>query len=222
MTVTLTGPEAMPLSGGPARQLVVLLHGVGANGDDLAALVPYVAPALPDAAFVAPDAPFPYDMAPFGRQWFSLADRSVAALAAGVRAVAPVVDAYVDQQLARFGLTDGQLAVVGFSQGTMTALHVVPRRAKAAAAVVGFSGAVVAPETLADELHSRPRVLLIHGDEDEVVNPACLAHAEQSLSAVGIPVLAESRPGLGHSIDGPGLALAVAFLRQAFGLEGDG
>lgn len=222
MLPTLTGPEALPLSGGPARQLVVLLHGVGADGSDLAELIPYVAPALPDAAFVSPDAPFPCDMAPFGRQWFSLADRSVPALAAGVRAVAPVLDAFLDQQLARFGLTDAQLALVGFSQGTMTALHVAPRRAAAVAAVVGFSGAVVESEALAGELRSRPRVLLIHGDADEVVNPACLPHAEQSLSVVGVPVLTESRPGLGHSIDGPGLGLAVAFLRQAFGMEDDG
>lgn len=222
MIPTLTGPEAMPLSGGPARQLIVLLHGVGADGADLAGLIPYVAPALPDAAFIAPDGPEPCDMAPYGRQWFSLADRSVPALAAGVRAVASLLDAFLDQQLARFGLTDGQLALVGFSQGTMTALHVAPRRAAAMAAVVGFSGAVVAPEALADELRSRPRVLLIHGDADEVVNPACLPQAEQSLAAFGVPVLTESRPGLGHSIDGPGLGLAVAFLRQAFGLEDDG
>jgi phospholipase/carboxylesterase len=222
MTAPLTGPEALPLSGGPARQLVVLLHGVGANGNDLAELIPYVAPALPDAAFIAPDGPFPYDMAPFGRQWFSLADRSVAALAAGIQATAPLLDAFLDQQLARFGLSDGDMALVGFSQGTMMALHVAPRRQRAAAAVVGFSGAVVAPETLGQDLRSRPRVLLVHGDADDVVNPACLAHAEQSLSAVGVPVLTDLRPGLGHSIDGPGLGLAVAFLRQAFGIEENG
>ncbi|MGE5476975.1 MAG: alpha/beta hydrolase [Bacteroidales bacterium] len=222
MTSSLTGPEAPPLSGGPARQLVVLLHGVGADGADLAELIPYLAPALPDAAFIAPDGPEPYDMAPFGRQWFSLADRSGAALAAGVRNAAAILDPFLDEQLARFGLTEAELALVGFSQGTMTALHVAPRRPRAPAAVVGFSGAVVAPDSLGQELRSRPRVLLVHGDADEVVNPACLAHAEQSLAAVGMPVLAEMRPGLGHSIDGPGLGLAIGFLRQAFGIEDDG
>ncbi|MGE5517673.1 MAG: alpha/beta hydrolase [Bacteroidota bacterium] len=222
MSDTLTGPEAPPLSGGPARQLVVLLHGVGVGGADLAELIPYLAPALPDAAFIAPDGPEPYDLAPFGRQWFSLADRSGPAMAAGVRRAATVLDAFLDRQLARFGLDDGALALVGFSQGTMTALQVAPRRQRAMAAVVGFSGAVVAPETLAAELRARPRVLLIHGEADEVVNPACLAQAERSLSAVGIPVLADMRPELGHSIDGPGLSLAIGFLRQAFGLEEDG
>ncbi len=218
----LTGPEALPLSGGPARQLVVLLHGVGADGADLADLIPYVAPALPDAAFVCPDGPQPYDMAPFGRQWFSLADRSGPALAAGVRQGAQVADGFLDEQLARFGLTDAECAVIGFSQGTMVALQMAPRRARPLAAVVGFSGALVAAETLAADIRARPRVLLIHGAEDEVVNPACLPQAEQALAAAGIPVLAESRPGLGHSIDGPGLALAIGFLRQAFGLESDG
>lgn len=222
MTATLTGPEALPLSGGPARQLVLLLHGVGADGADLAELIPYLAPALPDAAFVAPDGPQPYDMAPFGRQWFSLADRSGPALAAGVRQAAVALDRFIEEQLARFGLTEAELALVGFSQGTMTALHVGLRRPRALAAVVGFSGALVAGDALSGELRSRPRVLLVHGDADEVVNPACLAQAERSLSAVGVPVLTDMRPGLGHSIDGPGLALAVGFLRQAFGLEEDG
>lgn len=210
--------QAPPLSGGPARQLVILLHGVGADGADLFGLVPYVAPMLPDAAFVSPDAPFAYDMAPFGRQWFSLQDRSGPALAAGVRAAAPVLDAFIDAKLAELGLSDDSLALVGFSQGTMMSLHVAPRRARACAAVVGFSGAVVAGDSLGDEIRSRPRVLLVHGDSDPVVNPASLATAEQALATVGIPVLTEMRPGLDHSIDGPGLALATAFLRQSFGL----
>ncbi|MBR9972580.1 alpha/beta hydrolase [Magnetospirillum sulfuroxidans] len=214
----LSAHVATPVSGGAARQVVILLHGVGADGADLFGLVPYVAPMLPDAVFIAPDAPFAYDMAPFGRQWFSLQDRSGEALAAGIRATAPVVDAFIDAKLAEYGLDDSALALIGFSQGTMMSLHVGPRRAKPCAAIVGFSGAVVAAETLAAEVVSRPRVLLIHGDADPVVNPACLPAAEQALAAVGLPVLTELRPDLDHSIDGPGLALAAAFLRQAFGL----
>lgn len=214
--ISLTGPSAEPASGGPVRQLVILLHGVGADGSDLIDLVPYIAPALPDAAFVAPDAPFAYDMAPFGRQWFSLQDRSVPALAAGIRVAAPILDAFIDEQLAARGLDDSALALLGFSQGTMMALHMAPRRAKTCAAVIGFSGALVEPETLPGEVRSRPRTLLIHGADDEVVNPACLGVAEQALAANGIPVLADLRPNVGHSIDGPGAALAVAFLQQAF------
>jgi len=198
---------------------VVLLHGIGADGADLLGLAPFVAEALPDAAFVAPDGPFPYDMAPFGRQWFSLQDRSLPAMAQGLRAAAPLVDAYLDAQLAALGLDETGLALVGFSQGTMMALHVALRRPRPCAAVVGFSGALLQPEALAGEIRARPRILLIHGDADEVVNPACLPEAEAGLAAVGVPVLAEMRHGLGHAIDGSGLGLATAFLRQAFGLD---
>ena len=217
----LAGPSAEPLSGGPARQLVVLLHGVGADGADLIELAPLLAESLPDAAFVAPDAPFAYDLAPFGRQWFSLEDRASAAMAAGLRMVAPMVDAFLDRQLAERGLAEHQLALIGFSQGTMVALQVAPRRVHRLAAVVGFSGALLEPERLGGEIRSRPPVLLVHGDADPVVNPACLAAAEAVLAATGVPVLAEMREGLDHGIDGAGVAAAAVFLRQCFGLGGD-
>src|SRR5215207_6468414 len=110
----LDGPRLPPRSGGPARSLVVLLHGVGADGSDLIGLAPVLAAALPEAAFVAPDAPFPCDMAPFGRQWFSLQDRSPARLAAGVRAAAPAVRAFLESELARLSLPASALALAGF------------------------------------------------------------------------------------------------------------
>ena len=216
--IRLSGPSVEPASGGPAAQLVVLLHGVGVDGSDLIELAPFFASILPDAAFVAPDAPQAFDMAPFGRQWFSLADRTGSVIAAGVRETAPILDAYIDEQLALWGVNDSDLALVGFSQGTMMALHVALRRKVAPAAVVGFSGALVDAPSLAAEITAKPRVLLIHGEDDEVVNPASLPTAERALAAVGVPVLTELRPGLGHGIDGPGAQLALKFLGQTFGL----
>lgn len=214
----LTGPSVEPASGGPAAQLVILLHGVGVDGSDLIGLAPFLSSVLPDAAFVAPDAPQAFDMAPFGRQWFSLQDRTASVIAAGVRATAPILDAFIDEQLEHWGVSDSDLALVGFSQGTMMALHVALRRAKAPAAVVGFSGALVDAPSLAAEITAKPRVLLIHGADDEVVNPASLPTAEQALAALGVPVLTELRPGLGHGIDGPGAQMALAFLGQTFGI----
>lgn len=214
----LTGPSVEPASGGPAAQLVILLHGVGVDGNDLIGLAPFLSSILPDAAFVAPDAPEAFDMAPFGRQWFSLQDRTASVIAAGVRATAPILDAYIDEQLALWGVNDSDLALVGFSQGTMMALHVALRRAKPPAAVVGFSGALVDVASLPAEITAKPRVLLIHGEDDEVVNPASLPTAENALAAVGVPVLTELRPGLGHGIDGVGAQLALKFLGQTFGI----
>jgi phospholipase/carboxylesterase len=210
----LSGPSRKPASGGKARQLVVLLHGVGADGNDLIGLAPYWAALLPEAEFVSPDAPFPCDMAPFGRQWFSLQDRSPAAILAGVRATAPILDAFLDAALAARGLGDRQLALVGFSQGTMMSLYVGLRRAQALAGIVGYSGALVGADSLPREIRSRPKVLLMHGDADEIVPVQALSMAANELKAAGVPVESLTRPGLGHGIDEEGLTRGGEFLRQ--------
>ena len=175
----LDGPRFGPLSRGPAQQLVVVLHGLGADGQDLIALAPHWARALPDVAFVAPDAPEPCDMGPYGRQWFSLQDRRPAAMAAGARAARATLDAFLDAELARHSLPGSALALAGFSQGCMMALYTGLRRAVPPAAILGYSGALVAPETLAAEMTGRPPVLLVHGEADEVV-PAAASHAAES------------------------------------------
>ncbi|MDX6750059.1 PHB depolymerase family esterase [Geminicoccaceae bacterium 1502E] len=211
---TLFGPMLPPRSGGPARQLVVLLHGVGADGQDLIELAPVLAEDLPHAAFIAPDAPQPCDLAPFGRQWFSLQDRHPDRLAQGAGASAPLLDAFLDAELARHGLEDRQMALVGFSQGTMMALFVAPRRPRPAAAVLGFSGALLGGAALAAEIRSRPPVMLVHGDADEVVPVAALTAAEAELAEVRIPVRSMVRAGLAHGIDAEGLALGGQFLRK--------
>lgn len=213
---SLSGPSRKPASGGPPRQLVVLLHGVGADGNDLIGLAPYWASLLPEAEFLSPDAPFPCDMAPFGRQWFSLQDRTPTVLLAGVRATAPILDAFLDEALAARGLDASKLALVGFSQGTMMSLYAGVRRAAAPAAIVGYSGALVGAELLAQEIRVRPPVLLVHGDADEVVPFAALSHAATALAGAGVPVEQLRRPGLGHGIDEEGLQRGGDFLRNAF------
>jgi len=212
---SLDGPTVKPANGGAPKQLVVLLHGLGADGNDLIGLAPYWARLLPDAEFVSPHAPFPCDMAPFGRQWFSLQTREPAAVLAGQRATAPIIDAYLDALLAARGLEDKAMALVGFSQGAMMSLYVGLRRAKAPAAILAYSGALPAPELLASELRSRPPVLLVHGDADEVVPVRALALAAAGLKAAGVPFEKLLRPGLGHGIDEEGLVRGGAFLREA-------
>lgn len=217
MLPSLTGPQQPPASGGVPRQLVVLLHGVGADGSDLIGLAPYWAELLPEAEFLSPDAPFPCDMAPFGRQWFSLQDRTPAAILAGVRATAPILDAFLDDALAARGLDDRCLALVGFSQGTMMSLYVGLRRATAPAGIIGYSGAMIGANDLPHEIRVRPPVLLVHGDADEVVPPQVLPMAVKALEAAGVPVDSLTRPGLGHGIDEVGLRDGGAFLRRVFG-----
>jgi phospholipase/carboxylesterase len=211
---TLDGPGFGPVAGGRARSLVVLLHGLGADGHDLIQLAPHWAELLPSTAFVSPHAPFPCDMAPYGRQWFSLQDRDPHRIRSGVAAAAPILDAFLDATLEAHRLDDSALALIGFSQGTMMSLHVAPRRARAIAGVVGFSGALVGAEDLATELRSTPPVLLVHGDADQVVPFPAMAAAQSALSAAGVEVTTERRPGLPHSIDEVGLEKAAAFLAR--------
>jgi phospholipase/carboxylesterase len=194
---------------------VVLLHGYGADGNDLIELAPHWADALPDAAFVSPHAPEPCEMSAMGRQWFGLVDRSAAAMRAGVVAAAPILDAYLDAALAARGLDESALALVGFSQGTMMALHVAARRQRPCAAVIGYSGRLVAPERLAKETIARPPVLLIHGDADPMVPFESLGLAAAALRGAGFTVETHASPGLGHGIDPAGLALGKAFLARA-------
>jgi phospholipase/carboxylesterase len=214
MMPRLSGPSRPPASGGKPRRLVILLHGLGADGNDLIGLAPYWARLLPDAEYLSPNAPFPCDMAPYGYQWFSSQDRSPDAVLGGVRAAAPILDAFIDEALEQRGLGSGELALVGFSQGTMMSLFVGLRRAEPVAGIVGFSGRLLAPELLASELRSRPPTLLVHGTEDPLVPYSSLAAAETTLKEAGVPVETVTSVGIGHSIDDQGLRRGGQFLKK--------
>ena len=214
MNIALSGPTHPPHSGGKPRRLVILLHGLGADGNDLIGLAPYWAPHMPDVEFNSPNAPFPCDMGGYGYQWLSARDPSAEARLAGARAAAGILDAYIDEQLAQRGLTESDLALVGFSQGTMMSLFVGPRRQRPLAGIVGFSGRLIAPELIGTEIRSRPPVLLIHGTEDPLVPYSSMAEAETALSAAGVPVETLSCPGVEHSIDAEGLQRGGEFLHR--------
>src|SRR5438874_8027055 len=214
----LTGPSRPPLSGGKPRRLVILLHGLGADGNDLIGLQQRWGRVVPDAEFISPNAPFPCDMAPYGYQWFSVQDRTPEALLAGVRAAVPSLDAFIDEELQKRGLTEADTALVGFSQGTMMSLYVGLRRAKPLAGILGYSGRLIAPELLASELRSRPPTLLIHGTEDQLVPYESLAHAESGLKQAGVPVETLACAGIEHSISPEGLERGGRFLRDVLGV----
>jgi phospholipase/carboxylesterase len=216
----MSGPSHPPAAGGDPQQLVILLHGVGADGNDLIGLAPHWGRMLPHAEFLSPNAPFPCDMAPFGYQWFSLSNRAPQAIFDGIRGTAPSLDAFITEAMITRGLGPEQVALVGFSQGTMMALYVAPRRGQPLAALLGYSGALVAPELLAREAMSRPPVLLIHGEADEVVPSQALPAAVQGLKTAGFDVQAHMRPRLGHGIDPEGLMLGGQFLAERFAQSG--
>ena len=220
MAAELDGPRLEPKSGA-AQQLVVFLHGYGADGNDLIDIGRAWQQYLPHAAFVSPHAPEPCGQAPVGRQWFALTFRDPNERWLGVNAAGPGLAAFLDAELVRRSLPASALALVGFSQGTMMALHVGLRRAVAPLAIVGYSGMLVTPtngdiEAMAGEITARPPVLLVHGDRDDLIPPQALFLAAQALGALDIPTEWHLSQGIGHGIDGEGLRHGGEFLARRF------
>ncbi len=224
MATTIDGPR-LPPRGGPAKQLVVFLHGYGADGQDLIDIAQQWEPLLPQTAFVSPHAPDRCAMSAHGRQWFPLTMRDPDERWRGVTGAQPALDAFLDAELARHGLDDSRLALVGFSQGTMMALHTGLRRKGAPAAILGYSGILVGPEHLAAQATARspkgapPPILLVHGDRDEVIPPDALFMSAEAFGAADIPCQWHVSAGIGHGIDGGGLMHGGLFLAHAFGLK---
>jgi phospholipase/carboxylesterase len=229
MADTIKGPR-LGAKSGQARQLVVFLHGYGADGKDLIEIGRQWRPWLPDAAFVAPNAPDPCAMSPMGRQWFALSNRRPEdALAAderwaGVVKARPALDAFIDAELAQLGLDESRLALVGFSQGTMMALHVGLRRKRAPASIVGYSGVLVGPEYLAeaaarDVRGAPPPILLVHGDQDPVIPLEALFISSAELAKADLPNQWHLSLGIGHGIDAGGLRHGGLFIAKGFGLR---
>ena len=212
----LTGPEFGPADGGNIAQLVILCHGLGADGNDLIGLAPYFAQVLPNAKFLSPNAPFPCDLAPSGYQWFSLQERTEEAMLSGALMARPILDAFIDQQLETHNLTEDKLALIGFSQGTMMSLFTAPRRKHPVAGVVGYSGRLIGKDLTTSETRCRPPIVMINGDQDELVPAEVQPVAVEALSAAGIEIEGHIRPGLGHSIDDEGIRIAQDFLLRCF------
>ena len=212
----ISGPEQPPARGAKARQLVVFLHGWGADGNDLIGLSRHWSKPLPGAHFLSPHGHQPCTGNAMGRQWFSFRDETPEAITKGAAHAAAIINRFLDEELERHGLDNAHLGLVGFSQGAMMAIYVALRRPRACAAVVGYSGALIASETMADEIRSRPPMLLAHGDSDQIVPFASLGAAVQLLGSHDVSVRWHACKNLGHAIDGVGLDMGAEFLRDAF------
>jgi phospholipase/carboxylesterase len=213
---TLTGPRAAARSG-RTRSLVILLHGYGADGNDLFGLAAPLSEHLPDTAFRAPNAPERSRVNPVGYQWFPipwLDGSSEAERDASFRRSIGLLDTYLTEAMEEEGVRPARTALVGFSQGTMMSLYVSPRRDEAFACIVGFSGRLVANDDLATAARVRPPVLLVHGDQDQMIPVAELSAAETALRAAGFDVRSHISRGIGHGIAPDGLTLALRFLQQ--------
>ncbi|KKN46503.1 hypothetical protein LCGC14_0672370 [marine sediment metagenome] len=221
MTRILNAERREPVSG-ETRSAVVFLHGYGANGADLLGLADPLGEHLPDTLFVAPDAPEACAGAPMGFQWFPIPwidNSSEEEAERGMMQATQDLNAFLDALMVDEDLLPEQVVLFGFSQGTMMALHVAPRREDAVAGIVAFSGRLLSPESLKDDAVSRPPVLLVHGDVDDVVPPQSLPDAAEALQEAGwTDVFAHIMKGTGHGIAPDGLSVALAFMRDKLSL----
>jgi len=207
--------EVGPANNQKPESLVIFLHGLGSNGQDLISLAPMFSKQLPSTVFVSPDAPFPCDMVPPGYpnsyQWFSLQDRDPDKVLAGVEHVAPIVDDFIVQEAEKYGVPFNKIALVGFSQGTMLSLYVATRFKEKLAGVLGYSGAMVG---LPGE--SKVPVHIVHGEADDVVPVSAYHDARQLLEKCGFNVSGHTSPDLQHSINEIGIKSGAGFLRSVF------
>ena len=216
----LSGPSLLPKIG-RAERAVILIHGYGDSGEGLIDIGFVWQQTMPGTAFFAPDAPSKCEVWDRGYQWFPIRntegivtkDMSRADL---VKNPARQLNAYIDHVLQEHKIEEKNLAVMGFSQGAMMAMYAMPRRQKPCASVAAYSGMLIDADGLNNKDIVKMPVLIVHGDQDDVVVPSSLTEAEQGLSGAGFKVETVLRPGLGHSIDNFGLDRGAAFIMENF------
>jgi phospholipase/carboxylesterase len=207
---SLSGPSLPPLQG-PASHLVVLVHGYGSDGNDLIGLAPHWQKQMPTAAFVAPHGPDRVSGS-HGYQWFPISRIDPQEMAKGVDIVAPVLNQFLDAELARLSLPPDRLILVGFSQGTMLSLRVGLNRATPPAAIVGLSGLLAGAPA---ERTEGPAIFLAHGDADDVIPVQAMLMAASALGMAGLRVQWHLARGIGHGVDPDTIARAGDFLALA-------
>jgi len=210
----IDGPRLSPASGGSPKSLVVFVHGYGADGNDLIGIGREWSKSLSSTAFVSPHAPELCPGTPMGRQWFPLTMRDPRELVQGVARARPALDVFLDAELERHQLHESACVLVGFSQGTMLALHVGPQRRRRLAGILGYSGLLADPAALKAGAVEKPPVLLIHGDRDDLIPVTAVFSAAEGLAAAEIPVEWHISQGIPHGIGPDGLAIGLAFLKR--------
>jgi len=191
---------------------------------DLLGLADPLSEHMPDTTFIAPDAPEKCLGNPAGFQWFPipwLDGSSEEDSMRGVEMAAEDVNAFLDQVLEDEGINPSQLIVFGFSQGTMMGLRVLPRRDEPVAGLVAFSGRILEPDAFADHVVAKPPVLLVHGDQDDMVPLAHFSESGEVLEAAGFETYGFIMEGTGHGIAMDGLSVALRFILDKLSIESD-
>ena len=213
----IKGPGLTPQSGQKAKNLVIFLHGYGSSGDDLISLAPYWSKMMPDTEFLAPNGTEAWEGYASGYQWFSLQEFTPTSVRTGLNAAQPHLKKYILEALAARNLSLRDLAIVGFSQGSMVALDMIFALPNLGG-IISYSGGFYPSETALPH-KPYPEILLVHGDADNVVPYNYFLEAEAQLKKLGLSPQTLTCPGLGHSIDEEGLKAGGKFLTRLFAQE---
>jgi phospholipase/carboxylesterase len=208
----ISGPIIEPSSGNSPKQMIIFVHGYGADGNDLIGLANYFQSTLPEAIFLSPHAPEACSMNPSGYQWFDLTSTDPAVLWSKILVAADHLNEFIDSKLLEYNIAEENLALIGFSQGTMMSLHVSLRRKNTMAAVLGYSGRLIGADLLKDDLISKPSIYLIHGDQDPMVPYQESLTAEKVLKEYSVDIKTHISEHTQHSIAEDGLRIGVDFL----------
>lgn len=199
--------------------LVILLHGYGANGENLIELANEFQPIIPDAHFIAPNAIEPWEGGfPNSYQWFSLyagTERSALdSLAPKIKNANQILLKFIEKQLQRFNLSYENLILIGFSQGSMMSIYQGLIMPKKIAGIISFSGKVVEPNSVGDKIISKPNICLIHGTEDSVLPFSNFQEAQIILNQHGVPFESHAIEHLDHTIDIRAVRIAQNFIKK--------
>ena len=212
-TKFLEGPRIENYSGKKPSSIIILLHGYGSNGEDLFSLAPVLSEKFPETVFISPNAPFPCKLSGgYGYEWFDIEDRSDSIMFNGVKAASEIFNSFIDNELKKYNLSDNQLALIGFSQGTMVAIHSGLSRKNKCSCILGYSGSLLGNKTYLDNVESKPPIFLYHGESDDVVSVESSKLAAEKLISIGIEVELSTEISLGHSISQRGLSMGTEFL----------
>jgi phospholipase/carboxylesterase len=199
--------------------LVIMLNGYGANGENLIELANEFQPIIQDAYFIAPNAIEPWEGGfPNSYQWFSLyagvERNALDILAPKIKNANQILLKFIEDQLARFNLSFENLILIGFSQGSMMSIYQGLIMPKKIAGIISFSGKVVEPLSVGDEIISKPDICLIHGTHDSVLPFANFHEAQKILNQYQIPFEAHAIENLDHTIDIRAVRIAQNFIKK--------
>ena len=214
MSYSLNTTILNPLSKGKPKNAVILCHGYGGDGKDISLLASYWRTYLSDTLFVCPDAPEKCVVSPIGFQWFDLMDQTkdqilVKSLVAEIK-----LNILIDEVMKNNNLKGEQIAIGGFSQGCMISLLTGIKRKDKINSIIGYSGKIINTNHLKNNINSRPNIILMHGDKDEIVPVSFFLEAKEFFDKNNYKIESKIFKNCEHHIPIEGSSLGLEFLKK--------